>query len=107
MEDLGELDGVLGAVDVEVAADEAEDAVVDGGLGVEALDDVLDVAEGAELVEDVGDALELLALEAEHGVLGVELLEVGAVGVEHTVVVLHELLADSHEVHKLKIILIR
>lgn len=100
MEDLGELDGVLAAVDVEVAGDEAEDAVVHGRLCVEALDHVLDRAEGVELVEDARDALELLSLEGEHGFLSVELLQVGSVGVEHVVVVLHELLADGNEVHR-------
>ena len=66
MEHLRELDRVFAAVDEEVARHEAEDAVVDRGLRVEALDLVLNIAEGAELVNDAGHALELLALEGKH-----------------------------------------
>ena len=76
MEDLGELDRVFAAVDEEVTRNEAEDAVVHGGLSIEALDGVLNVAERAELVNDAGDTLELLTLEGQHGFLSVQLLQV-------------------------------
>lgn len=60
---MSELDRVFAAVDEQVARHEAENAVVDRGLRVEALDLVLNVAERAELVDDARHALELLALE--------------------------------------------
>jgi hypothetical protein len=66
VEHLRELDRVFAAVDEEVARHEAEDAVVDRGLRVEALDLVLNIAERAELFNDAGHALELLALEGKH-----------------------------------------
>ena len=75
MEDLGEFDGVLASIDEEVTRDEAENAVVDWGLGIEALDGMLDLAERAELFNDCGNTLELLTLKAEHRVVSVELLE--------------------------------
>jgi hypothetical protein len=66
VEDLGELHCVLTAVDEEVTRHEAEDAIVDRGLSVEALDLVLDVPERAELFDDARDTLELLAFEGQH-----------------------------------------
>ena len=60
---------------------------------------MLNVAEGGELFDDLCDTLELIAFETEHGVVGVELLELRTVGVEHVVVVLHELLANRNKVH--------
>ena len=75
MEHLGKLHWVLTAVDVEIARDEAENAVVDGGLGIKALDLVLDLTEGAELLDDGADTLELITLETEHRVVSVQLLQ--------------------------------
>ena len=75
VEDLGELDCILAAVDEEVTGDETENAVVNGGLSVETLDLVLDVAERAELVDDRCDTLELFTLESQHGIVSVQLFE--------------------------------
>lgn len=75
MEDLGKLDGVLATVDEEVTRDEAENAVVDWGLSVEALDLMRNLAERAELINDASDTLELFTLETEHGIVSVQLLE--------------------------------
>jgi len=80
VEHLSELHRVFAAVDEEVAGHEAEDAVVDRGLRVEALDLVLNVAERAELVDDARHALELLSLEGKHRVLCVEFFQVLAGG---------------------------
>ena len=75
VENLSELDRVLTAVNEEISRDEAENAVVDWGLSIEALNLMLNLTEGAELVNDAGHTLELFTLKAEHGVIGVQFLE--------------------------------
>ncbi len=75
VKDLSKLDRVLATIDEEVTRDEAENAVVDWGLSVEALDLVRNLAERTELFNDASDTLELLTLEAEHRIVSVKLLE--------------------------------
>ncbi len=99
VEDLSKLHRVFTSVDVEIARDKAQDAVVHWGLGIETLNLMLYVAKGWELLDDLCDTLELFTFEGEHGVISVELLELWAVGVKHGVVVLHELRANGGKVH--------
>lgn len=48
MEDLGKLDWVLTLVDEEISRDKAENAIVEGRLGIETLDVVSDLTETVE-----------------------------------------------------------
>ena len=99
---LAELEGVLLAGELEVAADEDEHAAggrgglaVDGGDGVVALVE----GEGGELGDDVLGALDLLALEGEHRPLLVQVHQPPPVVVEGRVVVLHERLRQRIWIH--------
>ena len=99
---LAELEGVLLAGELEVAADEDEHAAggggglaVDGGDGVVALVE----GEGGELGDDVLGALDLLALEGEHRPLLVQINQPPPVVVEGRVVVLHERLRQRIWIH--------
>ena len=99
---LAELEGVLLTGELEVAADEDEHAAGDaGGLAVDGGDAVLALleGEGGELGDDVLCALDLLALEGQHGALLVEIRQPCAVRVEGRVVVLHESLRQRVRIH--------
>ena len=85
VEHLSELDGILTAIDEKISWNEAKDAIVDWGLGIEALDDMLDLAERAELINDGSDTLELITLKAEHGVISVQFLELLRTIIHHWV----------------------
>lgn len=103
MERLGELDGVLLGAGADRAGDEDEHASLGSRrLAVDGDDLVLAMLEGerAELAGDGGRALELLALEGEHGGVLVQPHQRGAVGVERPVVVLHEGLGHRVRVHR-------
>ena len=63
MEDLSELNWILASINEEISRHEAEDAIVDGGLCIEALDSVLDVSKRTEFVNDLGNAAELLSFK--------------------------------------------
>ena len=102
MEHLAELEGVLLAGELEVAADEDKHAVggggglaVNGGDGVKALVE----RERGELGDDVLGALDLLAFEGEHGAVLVEVHQSGAVVVERRVVVFNERLCQRISIH--------
>lgn len=75
MEDLGELDWVLATINEEVTRDEAQNAVVDWGLSIEALNLVGNLAEWAELFNNASDTLELFTFETEHRIVSVQFLE--------------------------------
>lgn len=82
---LAELEGVLFAGKLEVAADEDQHAGVDaGGLAIDGGDGVLALVEGkgSELGDDVVRALDLLALEGEHGTLLIQIRQIAAVRIE-------------------------
>ncbi|XP_020202557.1 uncharacterized protein LOC109788280 [Cajanus cajan] len=84
---------VLFSGELEVAADEDEHAGVDaGGLAVDGGDGVVALLEreGSEFGDDVGGALDLLALEGEHGTILIETHQACSVGVEGAVVVLYK-----------------
>ena len=91
--DLTELESVLFAGELEVAADEDEHAAGGAGrLAIDGGDGVLTLLEGeaGELGGDVLGALERLTLESKHRAALVEVGEASAVSVERRVVVLHE-----------------
>ncbi len=75
VEYLSELNGIFTTINEQVAWNEAKDAIVDWGLGIEALDDMLDLSERAELINDGSNTLELLALKTEHGFVSVQFFE--------------------------------
>lgn len=102
MEHLAELESVLLAGELEVAADEDEHAGVDaGGLAVDGGDGVVALLEreGSEFGDDVGGALDLLALEGEHGTILIQTHQACSVGVEGAVVVLYECLCQCVWIH--------
>ena len=76
MKDLSELDWILASIDEKISRHEAKDAIVDGGLCIEALDSVLDVSKRTEFVNDLCDPAELLSFKGKHRFLSVELLKV-------------------------------
>jgi len=85
---------VLLAGELEVPADEHQDAAGEGrrGLAVDGADGVPALLEGQlrQLPADLLGACDGVALEGEHGGLAVERGQRGAVGVERAVVVFHE-----------------
>ena len=100
--DLTELESVLFAGELEVAADEYDHAAGGaGGLAVDGGDGVLALLEGeaGELGGDVLGALERLTLESQHRTVLVEVGKASAVGVERRVVVLHERFRYGVRIH--------
>lgn len=90
---LAELEGVLFAGELEVAADEDDHAACRaGGLAIYGGDAVLALLEGeaSELRDDVLRPLDLLALEGQHRLVLVQAAQARSIRIERRVVVLYE-----------------
>lgn len=101
LENLGELQGVLIVIDNQVACNEDHDTLVRRArLAVRLHDLVLDSLERqrGEFLDDVLGALELLALEGQHGRGAVQWTQASPVLIEHLVIVLDKLLSDLIEI---------
>ena len=99
---LTELEDMLFTRKLEIAADKDKHATSGaGGLAVDGGDVVLALleGEGGELGDDVLWALDLLALESQHGTLLVKIGQRGSIRIERGVVVLHESLWHFVWVH--------
>ena len=99
LEHLAEVEGVV-AADLDGAGDEDEHGIgIVRGLDVHGLDRVLDRADGLVLGHNGGAALNLVALERQHGGVLVKPGQTIDVGVLHLVVVLGESLGNFVGAH--------
>jgi len=102
VEHLTELDGLIGAINSQVATNKDKDSIARRGLNVYCRWYVLNLLELQvhELIHDVDLALEFLILEGEHRLILINSYELGPVGIKKIVVVCYEGLAYFLKIYR-------